>query len=63
MGAMGGPTVIFSIAAIAIGVGIICYVLLRKPKTAAKLPISEIVMGDDDNGEEATEEKKEESAK
>jgi hypothetical protein len=62
MGAMGGPTVIFSIAAIAIGVGIICYVLLRKPKTAAKLPISEIVIGESDNEESATEEKKEESA-
>ncbi len=62
MGAMGGPTVIFSIAAIAIGVGIICYVLLRKPKTAAKLPISEIVIGESDNEESAPEEKKEETA-
>lgn len=59
---MGGPTIVFSIAAIAIGVGVICYVLLRTPKTAAKLPISEIVIGDDDREESATEEQKEETA-
>ena len=52
---MGGPNIVFSILAIIVGVGVICYVLFRKPKAAAKLPVSEIVLGEDDIKEEPAE--------
>lgn len=40
-------TVILCIAGIALGVGVICYVLLRTPKAPAALPTSDIVLGDE----------------
>ena len=53
---MGGPTTVLCILGIAIGVAVICYVLFRTPKAPTKLPISDIVMG---NEEEAPAEKAE----
>ena len=45
---MGGPTVAFCIVGIVIGVAVICYVLFRTPKAPAKLPTSDIVLGDEE---------------
>ena len=55
---MDFPTTLLCIAGIAIGVAVICYVLLRTPKNPAKLPISDIVIGDEAEEKEtpATEE-------
>ena len=40
-------TVVLCVAGIAVGVAVICYVLLRTPKAPAQLPVSEIVIGDE----------------
>lgn len=45
---MGGPTIALCIAGIVIGVAVICYVLFRTPKAPANLPVSEIVLGDEE---------------
>ena len=45
---MGGPTIALCIGGIVIGVAVICYVLFRTPKAPANLPVSEIVLGDEE---------------
>lgn len=45
---MGGPTIALCIVGIVIGVAVICYVLFRTPKAPANLPVSEIVLGDEE---------------
>ena len=57
---MGGPTTVFCILGIAIGVAVICYVLFRKPTASSKLPMSEIVIGDEEEEAEKTAEAKDE---
>ena len=47
-------TIFLCIAGIAVGVAVICYVLLRTPKAPASLPVSEIVLGDEEPDEEPT---------
>ena len=51
---MDGPTTLLCIAGIVIGVAVICYVLFRTPKAAAKLPMSEIMIGDEEEEAEKT---------
>ena len=51
---MDGPTTLLCIAGIVIGVAVICYVLFRTPKAAAKLPMSEIMIGDEEAPSEKT---------
>ena len=52
---MGSPTTVFCILGIAIGVAVICYVLFRKPTASSKLPMSEIVIGEEEDPKETAD--------
>ena len=49
-------TIVLCVGGIAVGVAVICYVLLRTPKAPAKLPVSDIVIGDEVQDKEPTAE-------